>query len=301
MKRKIISLARSTNVITLPNKWCEKNCLRKGDEVDISENGDSIVVSPLKIRKKIVIDISDKQPMIRRILGSAYKTGYDEMSISYSSHDELLIAQEVIQQEFIGFEVVSVEKDKKVITARLVSEPDDDNFSQMLRRMMLMIKDVADEIAGSYHVQKDLKRVAEMDKEVNKLADFCRRSINRNSLLQISDSVKHNPPLYFIVEQLENIGDEYRDLALLMAENPLKDENIYSLISDVSSFFEMFYNLFYSFSYDGVSIFGSERDSLKNKIDEMMSSNENSALLTICRNITEKTFDMNGPLMAIYI
>ena len=45
MKRKVIQIAESTQLVSLPRKWALKYGVKKGDEVDVLEEGNKIVVS----------------------------------------------------------------------------------------------------------------------------------------------------------------------------------------------------------------------------------------------------------------
>ncbi|MFP4117980.1 MAG: AbrB/MazE/SpoVT family DNA-binding domain-containing protein [Candidatus Woesearchaeota archaeon] len=293
MERKIISLAKSTNVITLPSRWCEENSLGKGDSVSVSENGDSVVISPVAMEKTIVLDISGAEPMIRRILGAAYKSGYDLMEITYSSEHELETAEEVIEQEFVGFEIVSVNKEKTFLKAKSISEPSPEDFERMLRRMMRLISDMADDILKHLSEKEHLKKISEKDKEVNKIADYCRRIINRNSLLRLSERYVRNPPLYFIVEQLEKVSDGFRDLALCQ---DVIDEKMFS---DVKDYFDDFYTLFYNFNFTALAGFGKRRYEMKEQFEKKRIDQYHYESISILRDILEKTFDMNGALIAI--
>ncbi len=294
MRRKIISLAKSTNVVTLPNKWCESNSLKKGDEVLVYENGGSIVVSPIQTEKLATLDISGCDPMIRRILGAAFKAGYDEMRIHYSTEEEKEIAEEVISQEFIGFEVIFTDSEKLLIEARSISEPSPENFENMLRRMMMIISSMGGDIIVNPGDEEILRQVAERDKEVNKIADYCRRTINKNSLLRISDRYLLNPPLYFIVEQLEKIGDEFRDLSSICG---CIDTDVASM---AKGYFDSFRKLFHDFDIKTLASFGKRRYELRDIFGEYPAG-ECAKCIKICNSIVEKTFDMNGPLIAMSI
>lgn len=292
MKRKIISLARSTNVITLPQNWCESNQISKGDEVNLTENQNSIVVYPLKNKLSAEVDMKNMDPMIKRALGAFYKAGFDELKILYSTREEFKVIEEVIREEFIGFEIIS--SSASSILAKSVSNADVQDFSSMLRRLMLIITSMLEELIIHKNNKKELKLIALKDKDINKIADYCRRMINKNSLISISDSFKRNPPLYYVVEQLEKVGDEVRDLALS------KELTKIDLIKEIKTFYNSFYDLFYRFDLQKVAHLGSERYRIRDLIDNEISKKATKEL-TICRNILEKTFDMNGALMAIYI
>ena len=45
MKRKVIQIADSTQLISLPRKWALKYGIKKGDELDVEEQGSNVLVS----------------------------------------------------------------------------------------------------------------------------------------------------------------------------------------------------------------------------------------------------------------
>ena len=290
MKRKIISLARSTKVVTLPTSWCESNCLSKGDEVELHENLNSIIISPVKKEKQADIDITNLDPMIKRVLGAYYKAGYDILKITFSTQHEFEIIDEVVREEFIGFEIIS--QNNNTVIAKSISEQSIDEFNSMLRRMILIITSMIEETIKHKDSIIERKKVSLKDKDVNKIADYCRRMINKNSLISLFDTQKLNPPLYYIVEQLEKIGDEIRDLALLN-EIPNAD-----LLNSIYIYFNSFYDLFYRFELTKISSFGEKRYEIRDEIDNLIAIKPSNSLI-IYRNILEKTFDMNGALIAL--
>ena len=59
MKRKIIKQGHNTLTITLPNKWAQRLNLKAGDEVDLVEKENSILInSEEKAKEKMQLLIS---------------------------------------------------------------------------------------------------------------------------------------------------------------------------------------------------------------------------------------------------
>ena len=59
MKRKVIQIANSTQLISLPRKWSLQFGIKKGDELEVEEKGSQIIVSTEKgvKNKKIKITV----------------------------------------------------------------------------------------------------------------------------------------------------------------------------------------------------------------------------------------------------
>jgi len=45
MRRKVIQIAGSTKIISLPNKWCKEFNINKGDEINVNIDGGTIHVN----------------------------------------------------------------------------------------------------------------------------------------------------------------------------------------------------------------------------------------------------------------
>ncbi|MFP4112013.1 MAG: AbrB/MazE/SpoVT family DNA-binding domain-containing protein [Candidatus Woesearchaeota archaeon] len=297
MRRKIIQISVNTNVVSLPSEWCKNHGLKKGDEIELREEGPELVITTEKAIEEPIyhVDISGKPGMIKRILGAIYKIGYDHVKISYNTYEEKATCEEVIEQEFIGFEIVDFDSEKKIIIAKKIAEENIDGFDNVLKRLFFLIKYIGNEAVSAFKDKNAFsQRIGSLiakDNEVNKLSDFTRRMINKKGFSRL----RRLPPLYFIAEQLEKIGDEYRDL--LKYANSLSEENI-SDLSSVNSFFNMMYDLFYSFDLEKAENICNKRKDLSSVFLEKIKKSEDPAFYMHLRNIVEKTYDLNGAVLA---
>jgi phosphate uptake regulator len=88
MKRKIISLGRSSLVISLPKYWVKQNQLKQGDVVSLDVQRDrSLVVFPSVKKetdyKEIVlhVDADEKEALITRRIIGCYLSGYSRVKV----------------------------------------------------------------------------------------------------------------------------------------------------------------------------------------------------------------------------
>ena len=60
MRRKVLQIAESTQLISLPRKWTLKYNIQKGDELEVEENGNKIQISTEKVQEpgNIEVDIT---------------------------------------------------------------------------------------------------------------------------------------------------------------------------------------------------------------------------------------------------
>jgi len=298
MRRKAIQLANNTLVVALPAGWVKKSSISKGDEIEVSETEGKLILSSSKPigSGRIEIDVSGMDPMIKRILGALYKSGYDEVRVRFSNIHELKTIQEVVREEFLGFEVVDQKKDN--LTFKLVSTIEAKEFNTMMRRMFLIILSMADDSLEA--IKKDdkewLEAIALHDKDVNKIADFCRRILNTTG----AEGYKRIPPAYFIVEQLEKIGDMYRDICKLHSKNTVKpSKELIKIYTDTNRFLRTFYEICFAFDMEELRNFADERYRLREEFNTLFKKSKEPRTLFFLNTVVESTFDMNGPLMAV--
>jgi len=299
MRRKLVKQGRNALTMTLPSEWVDKQNLKPGDEVFVEERKEGLLVSGDKIKEgnRKTIDVSGLEPMIKRVLGAIYKAGYDEVEVRFGNAKEFEDAQEVIREEFIGFETIHHGKDSLVF--KKISSIEPKEFNTMMRRMFLIIKSMADDspIAMKKKDPDLLKMIILRDKDVNKIADFCRRSLNSSGHMIEGRTA----PLYFITEQLEKIGDILKEICGHMISNPgSANEGILSFFSDVNAFFEDFYGLYFSLDLKKMAEFGRKRKILIEKSENLLesSSKKEVRIVFYLREMLNSTFDMNGSLMA---
>src|SRR3989338_9839204 len=88
MKRSVIQIANSTQLISLPRKWSQKYNIQKGDELEIEEQGNRLNVSINKgielLSKEIDVTGLDRTTILY-YLQSLYRMGYDEIHVKFQN------------------------------------------------------------------------------------------------------------------------------------------------------------------------------------------------------------------------
>ncbi|MFH1212289.1 MAG: AbrB/MazE/SpoVT family DNA-binding domain-containing protein [Candidatus Woesearchaeota archaeon] len=299
MKRHLIQLAKKTLVVSLPTKWVQKYNLKKGDEVEMEERDSSIMIATQNMlldSQKKRVDITGAASMARRILAGLYKAGYDEMEVVFGSTEELEEVYEVVRAGFLGFEITS--QGKNTLTIKQVSKPEENEFENILRRIFLIIKTASQDMAQAV-MQNDknwLQQIAMRDRDINKLADYCRRMLNKKASIE----GYRIAPLYNIIEQLEKIGDKYKSIALEVVEKNLKPtKSTLNIFSKANDYFSRFYELFYKLEIKRLEEFKKEFKTNKELIakETLAAKKEDLYILFKLNEIMRETFELNGPLI----
>lgn len=302
MIRKVIQLASNTLVVSLPAKWVKQYGVQKGDEVDITQVDQKLTVTTNRTPEAggITVDVSGRGYMLKRILGVLYKSGYDEVHVRFSALKELQQIQEVVREAFIGFEVIDQKKD--FVVFKKVSHIEPKEFSAMVRRMFLIVLAAGeDTLTALKNTDAEwLSAIVLRDKDVNKIADFCRRVLNTTG----TPDYKRVAPGYFIVEQVEKLGDHYRDIASELAKNPIKFSNeTQKLFTATNNYLRSFYDVYNSFNLEKMDEFCEQGFVLRKEFNAQFEKapRQELKLLFALQNIVISTFDMNGALMAVHL
>src|SRR3989338_5717746 len=91
--RKLISFGKGSYIVSMPKGWVEKNNLKKGDLISVSDDGVELVLSAGQQEKKpdskeASIDVKGKSlDIIKSEIVSSYLNGYDTITILLRSEE----------------------------------------------------------------------------------------------------------------------------------------------------------------------------------------------------------------------
>jgi phosphate uptake regulator len=216
MKRKVIK-QRSSYTITLPVTWVKQLNLKPSTEVEVNELGKKLVVSAERLNEKKSIEIKingqDSGFVWREILG-LYRKGYDEIIISHS--DQISLLREIANY-LIGFEITKQEENK--VTIEDIAGLENANFDLMFKRVGFILVDLTQEIYFMLQKKINENEIIVLDRNLDKFTDYCLRYLNKKGL----ESFDEIPIFYYLVSQIEYIGDVYKQAAF---SKPKKQEII---------------------------------------------------------------------------
>ncbi len=188
MRRKVVKHGPSSLVVSLPSSWVRKNRIKKGDELDVSEDvaGLRIATELPSENKSVDIDVSGlDRSSIMYYLRTMYKLGYDEVRITFSNQlvphlrlQEKRTVISVIHEELarlIGIEVIEQRQNRCVV--RVVGEMPEENFRILLRRSFLLLKDMFSDFETGYARGDSplLQTLEEKHNSITKLLSYCVR------------------------------------------------------------------------------------------------------------------------------
>ena len=253
MKRKIVKQGTATMTVSLPSSWIKKNSLSNGDDIDVEEvhNGLVINTANAKIGNVFSFHSSTKGIMTARTIVGAYCLGYDEIDVKFSDPSVFKKVQDAVS-ELIGFEIINQTKSGCVI--KELTGITEKEFSPVFRRFFRIVVDIFDEGLDAIK-NKDKAAIESLilrDKDVNKFCNLSIRYLNKSG----ADSNEMTSTYIVICYSLEDISDYFKEiLKLCLTENISKKD--LDLISDVVNLFKLAYD--FTFKLDeGIAVSASQ-------------------------------------------
>ena len=303
LKRKVIQIANSTQLISLPRKWSIKYGIKKGDELEVEENGNKVILHTEKgfATDKVELDVTDLEIMTQRCVHALYKKGADEIKLTFIHPELIESVQSALGKEAVGFEIT--EQGPNYCIIKHVSG-ELQEFDSVLRRVFLVLISMAD---GSLDAikKKDfsaLKSIALLEESNNRFTTSCRRFINK---IGYKDARKTGP-FYYIIENMENLADQYKYLCNYLYK--LRDKkvtigkDILEIYDKMNEMLRNFYELFYKFDKSKLVSMAQSRKEIVEKAYIIFEKNKNPwdrVLMHHLLTITQMIFCFLGPYLVI--
>lgn len=254
MKRKIIALGKRTAVTTLPSAWLREKKLKAGDYLELEEHGNWLSLSLTGQKKESVKEenIQALEEMTNRYIGALYKAGYDKIKLKVKKK-QIPIIQLTLERTCIGLEIVKT-TDTEVQIQRIANLEDID-VENLIKRMFFTLQSTAQDFLLALYTKKkeDFLSVIKKDDQTNRLADTIRRHLNKE---------QKDPLNYALTEQLENIGDWYK--------NKAKEKNLtisQEKLKKLNEIIELLFDLYFAFTLEKLEFFGKQANEIKKSIE----------------------------------
>lgn len=302
MRRKVIQIAESTQLISLPRKWCVQYGLKRGDELNVIEDGPRIIVSPqddeAKV-EKINLSVDKFGKFTFRSIAALYKAGFDEVEINFKSTQDLELLPKFLTEDLPGFEVFDHSENKYLIKA--ISKANAEEFDSALRRIFLialsMCNNVSEVLKNPKLREDKLKNIIAMESTTNRLCNFCERLLNKKGL----SPQRKTSFVYTIVWELEKFADQLKYLCQYIQEYPktvFSKESI-ALFEETMKIFELVYNQYYKFNEENIGIVAEKRKNIIASALKMLDEGKDTRLNHHMVYLTQMVFNMQGSLIGL--
>jgi len=265
MNRRIIRQGNNSYTLTLPIKWMREQKLKEGDELEIREEENNLLIGISRGLKRpessITIDLkSYNDPTIRNVLNQTYRKGYDKIILLVKEKSQVSWIREITRNTLMGFEVVHEDKEKVIVEN--IAEPSSEKFSIILRKIFFTIEEESREMLEDFKAKKfpHLKQHQEIRETVDNYTNFCRRVIIKDKL----GGNKNSYLLMVIVSRLSLIYHAYYQLYKYAASQKSLSisKETFELLSKTNEMFRLFHEAFYTKDLDNAHKLGVLKDRL---------------------------------------
>lgn len=280
-------LAGKTLVVSLPAEWTKKWAVKKGQELEVKDKGKMLEIEPIGCskRRKATITGERNERVLRWTLSALHKKGYDAIEImNYNNHTPDIV-KEVIRDLFIGFTIT--EQTEKRIVIEAISQDEEKNFKQVLRRAFLVTLELAEKLHSRLLERKETKDLLHLEKLNNQLTNHCQRLLNK---FEIN---KENKTFYYVILwNLEKVADDYKYLINTMNQTPKITDNL----GVVNKLLRDYYTAFYNYDNKRINEMANTCKDLKKKLlNDLKKEPINCHLY----NIVQKIGDFNASTIAL--
>lgn len=243
MKRKLVKQGAATMMVSLPAKWIKQQGLDKGDEIDVDEKENKLVISlesPNK-KKEIVLEIKEENKAnLIHLLTHLYRRGFDKIELKGTDQEIVKKIRNEIDNLLLGFELT--EKTDKSCVIENISEPSESKYGVMLKKVFMLIKETQEITLNDAHSSKfaNFDEIQKIKNLCDKFILFCRRLIMKRELEE--DKLLEWELLTFLM----HIEHTYYYLYEYAAENKVKVNNeLKELLREAVNYFEIYKDAYY--------------------------------------------------------
>ena len=295
----------------MPRKWSLQFNIKKGDELEVEEDGNRLLIGTEKTQEagNIEVDITGLDPdsfmFLIRVL---YIKGYDEIKLNFNEsvveHPRLGTKVKVISEihreinRLTGIEVI--QQRENFCMLKVLSESSIKEFDLILRRIFLLIMDASNDLIQGAK-KGDRYLVESMEEKHNTITKFMANGLR---MLNKSGHPNHkNTSLYYhIIESLDNINDILKESARDIANYKISiSKTCENILNRINESLEDYNKLFYKFDFKLVEKLSVERykiiDDTK-KLSRKFSKDEIMFIMNMER-IIEEILDLKIARMAL--
>lgn len=275
MKRKVIQIANSTQLISLPRKWAQKHNVKKGDELEVTIDGAQLLIGGKKSSEPMATTLEFKkgEPYIKRALSTKYKLGYDEVEITYAE-PSMINDIKKHTEDLLGFEIIH-QSAKRCIVKNVASTMESE-FDNILRRIFLMLVSLARDsyTAVQNKETNELATIADLEKTNNKLTFFCERILNKYGYPE----EKRQCLLHTMVCMLEQTADSFGYICHQLAKEKqvTLDKKTLEAYLAVVELTDEIYQAFYDFSVSKLMAFKEKKEKAERQCYEVLKKGSSS-------------------------
>ncbi|MGV8086967.1 MAG: AbrB/MazE/SpoVT family DNA-binding domain-containing protein [Candidatus Woesearchaeota archaeon] len=242
MRRRLIKQGMGGLTLSLPINWIRARNLKAGDEINIIEESDKLILNgtgeSFKVKK--ILLFSDNKHLLRTLLSAYYRQGYYEVSLEFKEKQPFKLMQDIVSS-LRGYDIVSQEK--HICIVRDMARDDHESSIILTTKLFQQINLLYTEIYTLLISGKTEYDILILRDNIMKNRDYVQRIIK-------IENEEYAYELYVLVHAMEKISGEYFHLK----DNRYKPEQLKEL-SKLNEYFNDAYRIFNKKNFSEASSF----------------------------------------------
>ncbi len=281
MKRKLIKQGKGALTISLPKEWVEFHGLKAGEEVDVNEEENDLLIkagdSNYVKTASINLDF-DTSESYRSIIGGLYRGGFDEINVDFTDKRVIPDLQKAVDSLY-GFEVLDV--NESGCTIKYIHKGESTDITSHIRRIIHTIKTMQTILGEDIKAKQTNSKneILQFRNNVLKQRDLILKIIKNQKLLD-----NQHFPYYNISICLWNVARNYYLMYLNLGSGKKYSPKSINFLNKTNKFFSDQFNGFTSLSAKDFIKRNKDYQKIRSEGLNLMNS-ENSILVSFCINI----------------
>ncbi|MBN1544533.1 AbrB/MazE/SpoVT family DNA-binding domain-containing protein [Candidatus Woesearchaeota archaeon] len=311
MKRKVNRVGQNTLTVSLPAKWVKNTGIKAGDELDIEEEGNNLILvkeKPAKKIKTVVLNIDTFNKMLlNRYFHEFYRQGVEEIILKftkekmpdYKSGPSIYIDKHVkkLVERFIGLEITSQTKNKIVLQS-LMGEEEHGKMDVVQKRVYFLVKEFLDEFVNAIDGDFEKFRLAAYDYHDN-IAKFSYYYLRLLHLSDIPEDKKAR--LFGLFMTIDKAMDKVRHTSERVFEMKKMTPDVKSYLKEIFSLFLEQFDMIFKQNYSIEDLNGliKRRYSLVKKVESAKFNEPALKTISECKMLLDTMVDFSETYVSI--
>lgn len=312
MKRKVVKHGPATFMISLPSKWVKRYNIKKGEELNVEENDNFVVIATdhgINL-EKVEVDVTGlDRSSLMFLIRSLYKIGYDEIDLKFkeqiikhyrtsSERTVLSVVHEEISR-LSGIEIMQQKEDFCVL--KTITEMSPQDLDVAIRRSFLLLLDMSEDLlkAADKRDEALLSTLEEKHNTITKFLSLCMRIINKKGCGDKRKTVINYTILTLMDKTLDLLKNTGR---LLLSLKPMISAEVLTIMVTIHKSLREFYKFYYEPSNTSIMYISLLRDNCLKEIQENFSklSKKEIVILTSLIPVIELVSALTENKMALH-
>jgi len=171
--RKLISFGKGSYILSMPKSWIQKNNLKKGDLISVSDDGFELILKAGQEEtkpelKEINIDAKGKNiELLKAEIVSSYLNGYDVISILLESNSKEAPKIRDIIRNLSGLEIME-QTSTRIVAKNLISI-NEISIKTIIRRIDIITRAMMEDSILCCRAHSAYESIRNRDDDINRL------------------------------------------------------------------------------------------------------------------------------------